>query len=129
MNAEMKAAMPAYWQHYFNPDLPWQDSIGEPIKITKDSGITPPKLLSGPDPIFNDFAKEHLMKTASVVSVIGLVVDANGNPQRIFVVRPVGVGLDEDAVAAVSHYRFAPAAQNGAPVPVRINIEVNFHSY
>lgn len=36
------------------------------------------------------------------------------------------MGLDEQAVAAVSNYRFAPATKDGQPVPVEIFINVNF---
>src|SRR5665213_4339129 len=36
------------------------------------------------------------------------------------------MGLDEKAVEAVKQYRFKPAMEGGKPVPVELNIEVNF---
>jgi protein TonB len=38
----------------------------------------------------------------------------------------VGMGLDERALEAVREYKFKPAMENGKPVPVQLNIEVNF---
>jgi protein TonB len=37
--------------------------------------------------------------------------------------------LDEQAVAAVSQYTFQPAMENGAPVVVELNVEVNFQIF
>jgi protein TonB len=36
------------------------------------------------------------------------------------------MGLDEKAVEAVKQYRFKPATENGKPVAVFENVEVNF---
>lgn len=58
--------------------------------------------------------------------VVGLIVDTDGLPQNVHVVRGVGHGLDEKALEAVRQYRFRPAMENGKPVPVRVNVEVNF---
>jgi TonB family protein len=61
--------------------------------------------------------------------VLWLVVDANGLPQNIKVQRALGMGLDEEAVKAVKRWRFQPATKDGEPVPVMINVEVNFRLY
>ena len=58
-----------------------------------------------------------------------LIVDENGNPRNVHVIRPLGMGLDQKAVEAVSQYRFKPAMMKGKPVAVRINVEVNFRDY
>jgi protein TonB len=39
------------------------------------------------------------------------------------------MGLDENAVAAVKQYRFKPATENGKPVAVYLNVEVNFEIF
>lgn len=61
--------------------------------------------------------------------VVGLTVGVDGNPQNVHVVRCLGMGLDENAVDAVKQYRFKPATENGKPVPMAVNVEVNFRLY
>jgi protein TonB len=45
------------------------------------------------------------------------------------VTKGVGHGLDEKAVEAVKKYRFIPAKENGKPVAVGMNVEVNFEIF
>jgi len=41
-----------------------------------------------------------------------------------------GHGLDEKALEAVRKYKFKPAMKDGkTPVPVMINVEINFRLY
>jgi TonB family protein len=59
-----------------------------------------------------------------------LIVDAQGNPQNVHIVRTLGMGLDEKALEAVRKYKFKPAMKDGKiPVPVPITVEVNFRLY
>jgi len=58
--------------------------------------------------------------------LLELVVDANGVPQDIKIVRSLGLGLDQKAIEAVQKWRFKPGLKDGKPVPVSANIEVNF---
>jgi TonB family protein len=89
-------------------------------------GVSNPVLVYAPDPEFSDEARRAKYQG---VCVVGLIVDAQGNPQRVRIVRPLGMGLDEKALEAVRQYKFKPAVFNGKPVPVEINIEVNFRIY
>jgi TonB family protein len=89
-------------------------------------GVSAPQLIFAPDPEFSDEARRAKYQGVCVVS---LIVDAQGNPQRVQVVRHLGMGLDEKAVVAVKQYRFKPATMQGKPVPVEVNIEVNFRIY
>ncbi len=89
-------------------------------------GVSSPKLVYSVDPEFSDEARRQKYQGVVVLSII---VDAQGNPQRIRVLRPLGMGLDEKAVEAVKQYKFKPAMLNGRPVPVEINIEVNFQLF
>jgi len=61
--------------------------------------------------------------------VVSLIVDTQGNPQHVNVIRRLGMGLDEKAVEAVRQYKFRPAMFQGKAVPVEVNIEVNFQIY
>jgi TonB family protein len=89
-------------------------------------GVSAPQLVFAPDPEFSDEARRAKYQGVCVVS---LIVDAQGNPQRVQVVRHLGMGLDEKAVEAVKQYRFKAATLQGKPVPVEVNIEVNFRIY
>lgn len=89
-------------------------------------GVSNPVLVYAPDPEFSDEARRAKYQG---VCVVGLIVDAQGNPQRVRVVRPLGMGLDEKALEAVRQYKFKAAMYQGHPVPVEINIEVNFRIY
>jgi TonB family protein len=89
-------------------------------------GVSAPQLIFSPDPEFSDEARRAKYQGVCVVS---LIVDAQGNPQRVQVVRHLGMGLDEKAVEAVKQYKFKAATLQGKPVPVEVNIEVNFRIY
>jgi periplasmic protein TonB len=89
-------------------------------------GVSAPVLIYDPDPEFSDEARRAKYQG---VCVVGLIVDASGNPQNIHIVRPLGMGLDEKAIEAVHQYKFRPAMYKGHPVAVVINIEVNFRIY
>lgn len=85
--------------------------------------VSPPWVISKVDPEFSEQARaEKFMGTV----VVGLIVDTNGVPQNLHVIRGVGHGLDEKALEAIRQYRFRPAMENGKPVPVRVNVEINF---
>ena len=89
-------------------------------------GVTPPSPLYDPEPEFSSEAKAAKYQGTCR---IGLIVDAQGMPQNLVVVRPLAYGLTEKAIEAVSTYRFKPAMKDGQPVPVYVTIEVNFHLY
>jgi TonB family protein len=64
------------------------------------------------------------------VCILALIVDAQGNPQNVHVIRALGMGLDEKAMEAVRKYKFKPAMKDGkTPVPVMITVEVDFRLY
>jgi TonB family protein len=85
--------------------------------------VTPPKVLHRVDPQITEQARNATFKG---VVLVNLIVDVHGNPQNVHVLQRVGMGLDENAVAAVKQYRFEPALEGGKPVPVELNVEVNF---
>jgi protein TonB len=90
------------------------------------NGVQPPKLIYSVDPEFSDEARKAKFQGTSVVS---LVVDPQGMPQDIQILRALGMGLDEKAVEAVKQYRFKPAMYHGKPVAVQIDVVVDFHIY
>ena len=105
----------------YTGDTPPPGSVPGVYKV--GNGVTPPHLIHIVDPGYTDEARNAKYGAACVV---GLIVDTNGNPQNVHIVRPVGMGLDQKAIEAVRQYRFTPAMYQGHPVPVGINVEVNF---
>jgi periplasmic protein TonB len=89
--------------------------------------------VSAPVPLFQpeaEFSDEARRAKYQGVCLVGLIVDAQGNPQNVHIVRALGMGLDEKAMEAVRKYKFKPAMRDGkTPVPVYVNIEVNFRLY
>ncbi len=90
------------------------------------AGVSAPVLIHSVQPQFTNQARQA--RHQGVVT-IQLIVDSNGNPENIRVIRPLGMGLDEKAIEAVSQYKFRPAIYQGHPVPVRLVVEVDFRLY
>lgn len=88
--------------------------------------VTPPVLVSQPDPVYSDAARG--MRYSARVEVY-LWVDESGRPSHLRVVRPAGLGLDENALAAVAQYRFKPSTQGGKPVKVDLYVDVRFQVF
>lgn len=89
----------------------------------KIEGIVAPKFLNGKDPHLTDEARRGKLDAQVDVA---LTIDTTGNPQNVWVVKPVGLGLDEEAAKAVLTYSFRPAMCHGKPVSVAANVEVRF---
>ena len=93
---------------------------------TIGGGVSSPVLIFKVDPEFSEEARKAKFMGNVVVN---LVVDPNGMPQNVHVVRGVGMGLDQKALDAVKQYRFKPAKENGKPVAVQLNVEVDFQIF
>jgi protein TonB len=97
---------------------------GGPKRI--GGGVSAPILIYSVEPEFSEEARKA--KVAGNV-LVNLWVDQQGNPSHVHVIRGVGMGLDEKAAEAVRQYRFKPAMENGKPVLVELNVEVNFQIF
>jgi periplasmic protein TonB len=85
--------------------------------------VLAPRPLAMPDPDYTEQAREARLQG---MCVLGLIVGADGKPRDIHVIRSLGMGLDEKAMAAVRQWTFAPATKDGMPVPVQISVQVSF---
>ena len=89
--------------------------------------VSAPEVLHSVEAQFSDYARQNRI---CGTNLIGLTVDAKGTPQNVHVVRGLERSLDQNALAAVSQYRFRPAMKDGTtPVPVQITIEIDFRLY
>ncbi|MHB1700071.1 MAG: TonB family protein [Acidobacteriaceae bacterium] len=106
------------------PTAAGTDQNGQPVYLV-GGPIAAPKLLSHPAPVF---PAGHSGKFAGTC-VVAAIVDTQGVPQSVRIVRALGSDFDQSALEAVKRYRFAPFTRNGVPVPVALKIEVNFRRY
>lgn len=106
------------------PEAATDESDGPVYQI--GGSVRPPVATYTPGP---EFAKEASKNKFSGNVVVALIVDANGNPKNVHVLRGMGMGLDEKAVQAVQRYKFKPATKDGKPVAVYVNVAVNFRSF
>jgi TonB family protein len=58
--------------------------------------------------------------------IVSMIVNEDGLPTDIRLVRGAGHGLDENALDSVSHYRFQPATLDGKPIATRVTVEIDF---
>jgi TonB family protein len=89
-------------------------------------GVSNPIPIVTPEAEFSDEARRQKYQGVCMISII---VDTHGYPQDPRVIQPLGMGLDEKALAAVKLYRFKPALKDGKPVNARIWVAVNFRLY
>ena len=89
-------------------------------------GISAPQPVSTPDPEYTEQAR--VAKTQGTC-ILWLIVDDQGRPRDIRVVRGLGMGLDAKAIEAVKQWKFQPAMKDGRPVNVQISVEVGFKLY
>jgi TonB family protein len=85
--------------------------------------VSAPSIIYKVEPQYTQEARNAKITGTVLLSVI---IDASGNPNNIQVVRGLDPGLDKNAIAAVSQWRFDPARKNDQAVTVQANIEINF---
>jgi protein TonB len=91
------------------------------------AGVTSPQLIKEVKPRYTVDAMRA--KVQGVVEMQGVVLpDGSVDPKSIRITRSLDrvLGLDQQAVAALSEWRFRPGTFKGQPVSVRINVELTF---
>ena len=120
---------------------PVASEAGGPVKQV-GGDVKSPIIIYQPEPHYTPEGRKA--KVQGIVTV-SMVVDAEGVPQNVHVLHGLGIGPDgkpdpkfkkawrkvadgmnQNAVEAVTKYRFKPASENGKPVAVNENVEVNF---
>jgi TonB family protein len=88
------------------------------------SGVTTPRVLVEVKPSYTvDALRDKIQGTV----VVEAIVRANGVPSDIRVMRSLDAsGLDQQAVDAVSRWRFEPGRLGGKPVDVLVNVVLDF---
>lgn len=110
------------------------------FKSVAGNGVSPPEAVKTPQPkIEAQVSKSSSQPSEAVASsasktrqgtvVLSAVVTSNGDMEQVRVIRSSSPETNEEAIKAVRSWKFKPGRKNGLPVPVAINVEVDFHLY
>ena len=78
------------------------------------------------NPTYTDAARKAKVNGSVIIAV---ALNEEGGVDDVKVVRPLGYGLDREALEAVRQSKFVPATRDGKPVAVQINMETTFSLY
>jgi hypothetical protein len=100
-------------------------SSSTPMKV---GDVLPPKLIHSVEP------KLHLHHSffhspKPCVVLVRLTVPIDGVPTDVHIIHACNAAFDQASLDAVGQYRFDPSTLNGTPVPVALNVQVNFKIY
>jgi len=87
------------------------------------NGVTAPKATYMPTAEFSEKARK---KKIQGTVILAMVVTPEGNVRDVSIIKGVEKSLDQQAIAAVSTWKFEPGTKDGKPVAVQLKAEVAF---
>ena len=87
--------------------------------------VTTPRLLST---VYVTYPESVPAKGVQGMTVLAMVINANGIPEHIQVLHKHGDAFDQASIAAVKHSVFEPGRLGDKPVPVWIDVRVVFRA-
>ncbi len=127
LDDSMVAAMPAFWKRYYQAVGAHADYRPAVSSVFRQNDVDQKaKLLTRIEPPSNEYAQNG---GVAGMALYHAVIGPDGKPQEIVVGRPIGFGLDESAVETISNASFQPALKDGKPVPVLLDLLVQFRIY
>jgi TonB family protein len=87
------------------------------------TGVIAPKLIYKVDVTADSTGTARLINDDTKV-VVGMIVDKNGKPSDLKILKSAGAGVDASVLAAVSQYRFTPGMVSNEPIATPLNLEV-----
>lgn len=125
LDSRMMAAMPDFWQTYYKNGASGPGVAGPQVLRVSDVDRKP-RLETKLDAPSNQPAQDCGIAGLALYRAL---IGPDGTPQQVRIVRPIGFGLDENAVAAIRSARFEPAMKDGSPVSVALDLIVEFRIY
>jgi outer membrane biosynthesis protein TonB len=123
----LMASMPDFWKLYYQAVAAKTDyRPKDPAVLRQNTVDKKARLLSTFEPESNEYAQANAV---AGMALYHTVIGADGRPGEIAVGRPIGFGLDENAVKAIRKATFEPAMKGGKPVPVLLDLVVQFRIY
>jgi TonB family protein len=127
LDERLIASMPDFWRLYYEAVAAKSDYRPKDPSILRQNTVDQKAmLLTKFEPESNEFAQEN---GVAGMALYHTVVGADGKAAEIAVARPIGFGLDENAVAAIRKASFQPAVKDGKPVPVLLDLVVQFRIF
>jgi TonB family protein len=121
------ASLPSFWKLYFDAAAHQTDFRPADPSIYRQTNVDrQAKLLTALEPDSNEFAQAN---GVAGMALYHTIIGADGKPEEIVVARPIGFGLDENAANTIRKASFQPAMKDGKPVPVMIDLVVQFRIY
>lgn len=125
MDERMIASLPDFWQLYYQAAAK-KSRPNDPSILRQSDVDQKARLLTTFEPPSNDFAQNA---GVAGIAQYRVVVAPDGKPTEIAVGRPIGFGLDENAVDSIRKASFQPAMKDGKPVPVMVDLIVQFRIF
>ncbi len=127
LDARMMDAMPDFWKLYYQAAADKTDyRPSDPSVLRQGEVDTKARLTTPFEPESNEYAQQA---GVAGMALYHAVIGADGKPAEIAVARPIGFGLDENAVAAIRGAKFEPAMKDGKAVPVLLDLVVQFRIF
>ncbi len=126
-DSRLMESMPDFWKLYYAAAAAKTDyQPADPTVLRQSMVDKKARLVSTFEPPSNEYAQDHGVAGMCLYHV---VIGADGKPGEIAVARPIGFGLDENAVDTIRKAKFEPAIKDGKSVPVMLDLVVEFRIY
>ena len=123
----MIATLPESWKLYYKAVADKADYRPSDPAILRAAQVDKaPHLAKSFEPPSNEFAQNNGVAGLAMYHV---TVGPDGKPGEIAIGRPIGFGLDENAVDAIRKATFEPGMKDGKAVPVEVDLTVQFRIY
>lgn len=133
------ADVPGYWRDFFSGKakveptappggiVPGELSEGSPVYRAAPKGdVKPARVTVQRQPEYTEEARDFKIQGSITVR---LIVNQQGIPEKIQIVKPLGFGLDDEAAKIIQQWRFEPGSIKGRPVPTLVDVGFEFHLY
>lgn len=127
LDARMTGALPDFWKLYYQAAAAGADYAPADAAVLRVAQTDrKPRLTAPVEPASNEYAQAA---GVAGMALYHTIVGPDGKPTTVVVGRPIGFGLDESAADAIRRATFEPALKDGKPVPVLVDLVVQFRIY
>ena len=107
-------------------------AIGNTVRGTQSglrvsTGVVAPKLIYTVG-ITSDTSHVSKLPLPPRTTVVSMLVDTDGKPKDLKIVRSINPLMDENVLAAVKQYRFTPGTVDDVPTAIFLDLNININS-